>query len=198
MRRAVTATPAASQELQHWRLPALRAIPALAVGLPLPFIQLHAPVVGLIALAVLLAGTAVVLWLGRRHTPEGTGAWPALVAAWSGLNAVVALVLALIAPTETLLGLAVALWAIPAGLVELQGWARMRSVTEPRTRQLVRDWLAVGVFTVLLGLVFAFLRDAVSLVGLLGAYAVIVGVFHAVAALSARPARTTSTERSDA
>ncbi|GEK80862.1 hypothetical protein ABA31_22130 [Agrococcus baldri] len=194
----MTATPAASQELQHWHLPAMRAVPALVVGLPLPFIQLHAPIVGLIALAVLLAGTAAATWLGRRAVPEGAGRWPAVIAVWSGAVALVAVALAIAIPSETMLGLTVALWAIPAGLVELQGWARMRSVTEPRTRQLVRDWLIVGVFTILLGLVFAFLRDAVSLVGLLGAYAVIVGVFHAVAALSARPARATTTERSDA
>ncbi|MCH1881575.1 hypothetical protein [Agrococcus sp. ARC_14] len=194
----MTATPTASQGLQHWHLPALRAVPALVVGLPLPFIQLHAPVVGLIALAVLLAGTGVAMWLGRRSVPDGTGRWPAVVAVWSAFVALVAVVLAIVAPTATLLGLAVALWAIPAGLVELQGWARMRSVAEPRTVQLRRDWLAVGGFTVLLGLVFAFLRDPVTLVGLLGAYAVIVGVFHAVAALSARPARTTTTQRSDA
>ncbi|WP_146795510.1 hypothetical protein [Agrococcus baldri] len=176
----------------------MRAVPALVVGLPLPFIQLHAPIVGLIALAVLLAGTAAATWLGRRAVPEGAGRWPAVIAVWSGAVALVAVALAIAIPSETMLGLTVALWAIPAGLVELQGWARMRSVTEPRTRQLVRDWLIVGVFTILLGLVFAFLRDAVSLVGLLGAYAVIVGVFHAVAALSARPARATTTERSDA
>jgi uncharacterized membrane protein HdeD (DUF308 family) len=48
-----------------------------------------------------------------------------------------------------------------------------------------------------LGVVFLFVRDAVTLTGLLGAYAVIVGVYHALAALSARPARTT-TERSTA
>lgn len=195
----MTATPAASQGMQHWHLPALRAIPALVVGLPLPFIQLHAPIVGLLALALLLAGTAVAAWIGRLQVPEGAGRWPSVVAVWSGVVALVALGLALAAPTEAVLGLTVALWAVPTGIVELQGWVRMRAVAEPRTRQLARDWLVVGVLTLVLGLVFAFLRDAVSLVGLLGAYAVIVGVFHAVAALSARPARTTTTtERSSA
>ncbi len=198
MRRPVTATPSTSQGQLHWRLPAMRAVPALAVGLPLPFIQLHTPVVGLIALAVLLAGTAAALWISRRRVPDGAGRWPLVVAIWSGVVAVVAAALAIIAPTAAVLGLTVALWAIPTGIVELQGWVRMRSVTEPRTRQLARDWLAVGGFTILLGLVFAFLRDPVSLVGFLGAYAVIVGVFHAVAALSARPARTPTIERSDA
>lgn len=198
MRRAVTATPAASQGIQHWHLPAMRAIPALVVGLPLPFIQLHDPLVGLIALAVLLAGTAAALWIARRQLPEGAGRWPVLVAWWSGIGAVVAAVLAITAPTAMLLGLTVAFWAIPAGAVELQAWWRMRRVAEPRARQLARDWLAVGGFTILLGVVFAVLRDPVSLVGFLGAYAVILGVFHAVAALSARPARSTTIERSEA
>jgi uncharacterized membrane protein HdeD (DUF308 family) len=198
VRRPVTATPSTSQGQQCWHLPAMRAVPALLVGLPLPFIQLHAPVVGLIALAVLLAGTAAALWIGRDRVPQGAGRWPVLVAVWSGLIAVVAAVLAIAAPTAAALGLTVALWAIPAGLVELRGWVRMRSVTEPRTRQLARDWLTVGGFTIVLGVVFALLRDPVSLVGFLGAYAVVLGVFHAVAALSARPARTTTSERSDA
>lgn len=194
----MTATPVASQGSHHWHLPALRAVPALVVGLPLPFIQLHAPIVGLIALAVLLAGTAATLWIARENVPEGAGRWPLRLAVWSGIAAVVAAVLAIVAPTATMLGLAVALWAIPAGLLELQGWWRMRSVTEPRTRALTRDWLVVGALTIILGVIYAFLRDPVTLTGLLGAYAVIVGVFHAVAALSARPARTPTTERSNA
>lgn len=194
----MTATPVASQGSRLWHLPALRAVPALVVGLPLPFIQLHAPVVGLIALAVLLAATAAVLWVARDRVPSGSSRWPLLVAWWSGIVAAIAVVLAVGAPTATMLGLAVALWAIPAGLLELQGWWRMRSVTEPRTRALARDWLVVGALTIILGVIYAFLRDPVTLTGLLGAYAVIVGVFHAVAALSARPARTPTTERSSA
>lgn len=194
----MTVTPAASQGLQHWHLPALRAIPALVVGLPLPFVLLHSSFVGLLALAVLLAGTAIAVWIARRAVPEGTGRWPTWVAIWSGVVALVAVAMAIAVPTEAVLGLTVALWAIPAGLVELQGWVRMRSAAEPRTRQLARDWLVVACLTLVLGAVFAFVRDAVTLTGFIGAYAVIVGVFHAVAALSARPARATSIERSDA
>ena len=69
----MTATSSASQGLQHWHLPAMRAVPALLVGLPVPFIQLHSPLVGLIALAVLLAGSAVALWIGRRLVPGPAG-----------------------------------------------------------------------------------------------------------------------------
>ncbi|WP_405218711.1 hypothetical protein [Agrococcus sp. Ld7] len=194
----MTATSVASQGSRHWHLPALRAVPALVVGLPLPFIQLHAPIVGLIALALLLAGSAAALWATRGNVPSGAGRWPVRLAWWSGIGAVIATALAIAAPTAAMLGLAVALWAIPAGLLELHGWWGMRSVTEPRSRQLTRDWLVVGALTLILGAVYAFLRDPVTLTGLLGAYAVIVGVFHAVAALSARPARTPTTERSSA
>jgi len=175
----------------------MRAVPALAVGLPLPFIQLHSPIVGSIALAVLLAGTAVALWLGRALVPAEAGRWPVLSAVWTALLAVVALAVALLGATELTLALAVAAWAVPAGLLELLGWRRMRGETDPRTLRLARDWRAVGLFTIALGVVFLFVRDAVTLTGLLGAYAVIVGVYHALAALSARPARTT-TERSEA
>lgn len=195
----MTETSEPSQGLHPWHLPAMRAVPALVVGLPLPFVQLHSALVGLIALAVLLAGTAVALWLGRRLVPAAAGGWPTLVAAWSAVMAVVAAVLAVALPTETALGLAVAAWALPAGALELSGWWRMREERDARTLRLARDWRAVAVLTIVLGIVFAFTRDAVTLTGLIGAYAVIVGVYLALAALSARPARaTTEPERSDA
>jgi len=197
VRRAVTATPSPSQGWQPWHLPAMRAVPALAVGLPLPFVQLHSPLVGLVALVVLLAGTAVALWLGRGLVPAGAGRWPSHAALWSALLAVVAL-LALLAASELTLALTVAAWGIGAGAIELLGWWRMRGEREPRTLRLARDWRAVAVLTLLLGVVFLFVRDAVTLTGLLGAYAVIVGVYHALAAASARPARTTASERSQA
>lgn len=193
----MTATPSPSQGWHPWHLPAMRAVPALVVGLPLPFIQLHSPVVGAIALAVLLAGTAVGLWLGRRLVPVEAGRWPTLAAAWTALLAIIALAVAVLGATELTFALTVAAWAVPAGVLELLGWSRMRGVTEPRTLRLVQDWRAVGVFTIVLGVVFLFVRDAVTLTGLLGAYAVILGVYHALAALSARPARTI-TERSKA
>lgn len=193
----MTATPSPSQGWHPWHLPAMRAVPALVVGLPLPFIQLHSPVVGSVALFVLLAGTAAALWLGRGLVPAEAGRWPILAAAWTALFAVVALAVALLGATELTFALTVAAWAVPAGALELLGWSRMRGVTEPRTLRLVHDWRAVGILTIALGIVFLFVRDAVTLTGLVGAYAVIVGVYHALAALSARPARTT-TERSKA
>lgn len=193
----MTATPSPSQGWHPWHLPAMRAVPALAVGLPLPFIQLHSPIVGFIALVVLLVGTAAALWLGRDLVPVEAGRWPALAAGWTALLALIAVVVAVLDASELTLALTVAAWAVPAGALELLGWWRMRAETDPRTLRLARDWRAVGVFTILLGVVFLFVRDAVTLTGLLGAYAVIAGVYHALAALSARPARTT-TERSEA
>ncbi len=193
----MTATPSPSQGWHPWHLPAMRAVPALAVGLPLPFIQLHSPIVGFIALIVLLVGTAAALWLGRSLVPAQAGRWPAVTAAWTALLACIAIAVAVLDASELTLALTVAAWAVPAGALELLGWWRMRAETEPRALRLARDWRAVGVFTILLGVVFLFVRDAVTLTGLLGAYAVIVGVYHALAALSARPARTT-TERSKA
>ncbi|MFA4840684.1 MAG: hypothetical protein WC580_03140 [Agrococcus sp.] len=193
----MTTTPSPSQGWHPWHLPAMRAVPALVVGLPLPFIQLHSPIVGFIALVVLLVGTAAALWLGRTLVPAEAGRWPALAAAWTALLALIAVVVAVLDADELTLALTVAAWAVPAGALELLGWWRMRAETEPRTLRLARDWRAVGDLTILLGVVLLFVRDAVTLTGLLGAYAVIAGVYHALAALSARPARTT-TERSEA
>lgn len=192
----MTTTPVPSQGPQLWHLPAMRAVPALLVGLPIPFIQLHSPFVGLVALAVLTGLGAVALWVGRAAVPTEAGRWPVRVAGWSALAALVAVVLALLSPTETSFGLLVAAWGIGAGALELSGWWRMRGATDPRTLRTAQDWRAVGVLTIVLGVVFAVVRDAVTLTGLLGAYAVIVGIYLALAALSARPARTT--ERSDA
>lgn len=194
----MTATSSPSQGLQPWHLPAMRAIASLVVGVLLPFIALHAAIVGLIALAGLLVGTAVALWLGRSLVPAEAGRWPALAAAWSAVMAAAAALLAAMAPSELALGLAVAAWAVPTGVAELLGWWRMREVADARALRLARDWRAVAVLTIVLGIVFALVRDAVTLTGLLGAYAVIAGVYHALAALSARPARvTTEPERSE-
>lgn len=194
----MTATTRPSQGLLPWHLPAMRAVPALVVGLALPFVALHSALVGLVALAVLLAGTAIALWVGRSLVPAAAGRWPLVAAATSAAAAVVALALAVAAPTETALALTVAAWGIATGALELRGWWRMRAVTEPRTLQLARDWRAVGLFTLVLGVVLLVVRDAVTMTGLINAYAVIVGVYHALAALSARPARPTEPERSDA
>ena len=81
-----------------------------------------------------------------------------------------------------------------------QPWLRCLGAGAPRTGRTPsarQGWAMKDlVLMVVLGVVFAVVRDAVTLTGLLGAYAVIVGIYLALAALSARPARTT--ERSDA
>lgn len=193
----MTAESSDSQGPLRWRLPAMRAVPALAIGLPLPFIALHSPIIGLIALVVLTAGTAAALWLGRGGVPLAAGRWPEANAAWSALAALTAAVLAATWPTAAALALIGAAWALVTGALELRGWWRMRREADSGTLRLAHDWRTVGSLTIILGLLFSLVRDPVALTGTLGAYAVIVGVYYALAALSARPAPTSS-ERSEA
>lgn len=180
---------------ERWHLPAMRAVPALLVGLPIVFIQLHSALVGLIAITALAALTAVALWIGRDLVSDAAGRWTVRSAGISLAAAILGAALIAVAPTATALGLLVAAWGIASGVVELLAWWRMRAEAEPRIRRLALDWRTVGVLTIALGVVLAFVRDEVTMTGLISGYAVIIGVYHALAALSARPASTKDRSR---
>jgi uncharacterized membrane protein HdeD (DUF308 family) len=81
---------------------------------------------------------------------------------------------------------AVVLWAILVGVAEaFAGW-RLPSGAALRT-----DWLVQGAITLLLALVvLSQPADSVAVVGFVGAWAIIMGVYLAIAGLSARFAAT--------
>jgi uncharacterized membrane protein HdeD (DUF308 family) len=74
----------------------------------------------------------------------------------------------------------VSVWAAVTGFVELFAGLRARGRTPA-----ARDWIAAGGFTALLAVVFLLLPpDAVTAVGLLGAYFVILGVYLVIGGFS--------------
>lgn len=157
----------------------LRALPALGVGLGITFTPDHSSRIGLIALGILGLATAIALLAGalRRTRSE------ALRELHIGLGVVYATAgtVALLLPATRLsfLLLVLAGWSVIAGALELVWGIRHRS-----DHPFGRDALIVGGGTLALAVVLGLTSDPVSAVGFLGGYAVVVGVFLVIAALS--------------
>ena len=177
--------PAVHAHTRYWVVPAVRAIVALAAGAVITFTRdAHTPAFGLIvfgAFAVLDGlATGILSWLfaGRRLTRT--------LFAVQGAIGVVAGVLALVLAHGGL-GLflyLVTVWAALTGFLELYNGIRERSRDAA-----ARDWLITGGLTAVLALVLLFVpADAVLVIGLFGAWAVIVGVFQGIGAATLRSA----------
>ncbi|MGN6327132.1 DUF308 domain-containing protein [Pseudolysinimonas sp.] len=186
-----------------WTLTAVRAALVLVLGLAITFTGGHSAGFGLVAFglfglvsgAVLLAGA--VLALGRAV--RGPFVVQAVVTLVAGLAALVAVASA---PAErdviVLVGI-VSAFGLVTGALELVTGVRARG----RDRG-ARDWILVGALTVLLGVAFLVvppgyrqslggiqnisgtLTASVVLVGLLGAWGIVVGVLQAISAVSLR------------
>lgn len=187
-----------------WIAPLARAVPALVLGLVITFAQDHSAPLGLTAFGVFAVVTAAVLLAsGLRADPAIRG-----LVLVQGVVTAVAGIAALVVPTRSVAVLVtvVSAWAIVAGALEAVNGIRFR-----RARPAARDWLVTGVLTVALGLVLLLVPQTfadpytvadkgtvisgtvtadILLVGLLGAWAVIIGVQLAIAAFTLRAPRT--------
>lgn len=186
-----------------WIAQLARGVLALALGVTVALTLEHGPLFGLLtfgAFAVLSGAVLLVAVLRGDYAQSRRG----LFAAQAGLT-IVAGGVALAVPTGgvAFFGILVGVWALGAGLLELAAGilSRGRSV-------LARDWTLVGALTVALGAVAlllppdfaqAFAGDrgvsgtltaSVVLVGVVGAWAVLVGVLQAISAVSVRGVRT--------
>lgn len=173
-------SPQISNARPYWPVPLVRAAVALAVGLTVTFLADHSPTVGLYALGALALGTGLVMTLvakgrvadvtvARLHAGHGIIALllgaAALAFAFAGGGIVALLLLATV-------------FAVVTGALELYVGVRTRGAGG-------RDWITVGVGTVILGLVLLLAPgDSVSIVGFIGAYAVLLGVYLVIASLS--------------
>ncbi|AYF97801.1 DUF308 domain-containing protein [Protaetiibacter intestinalis] len=186
-----------------WVAPLARALPALALGLLISFSQDHSAPLGLVSFGVFAVVTAAVLLAAALRADRAVRGLVLLQGIVTGLAGIAALVL----PGGGIgyLVLVVSAWAIVAGALETVNGIRFR-----RARPAARDWLLTGALTVLLGLAFLLvpqdLRQVyefedkgqtisgvitadIVLVGILGAWAVIVGVQLAIATVTLRPVR---------
>ena len=162
----------------------LRALIALVIGAAVTFSSDHSTALGFAVLGVFLAAWGV---LAVAMVASGIGMpRPALLAI--GVLSLAGAVVAFAAhgADAGVFALVGAVWAVATGAIEIAAGVRARSV-EPAT---ARDTLVSGILTAALGLVLAVVpRDPVLLVGLVGAYAVVLGVFVGIGAFTVRDAR---------
>lgn len=158
---------------------ALRALPLVVAGLVITFTPDHSARVGLLALGVLAIALALLLGIPALRLPrtEPLRTLHGPLAIIAGLTGVIAL-LRVEAGLPFLLVIASG-WAALSGAVELVWGIRHRG-----RHPLARDALVVGGATLALAVVYAIVSDPISAVGFLGGYAVVVGVFLVIAALS--------------
>ena len=169
-----------------WLLPAARSLAALLPGLGVVFVQDHSMPVGFTIATVFFFGTAVAMFALAQQSGDARMRF-LLLGSVHGLAAIAAFAALLVSPQEVVFFALIALWAFATAAVE---FSATKLVNADDAMRLTRDWRTVAIGTGLFGLLMAFspvlgIADAVSLTGLFGAYAAIVGVYHAIAAASA-------------
>lgn len=159
-----------------------RSFSLLITGLLIAFTQGHTAQFGLVALGVLALVTSVSLGILARGAVMTAQAralhmWQALVSLVVG-----ALALGLSQAGTLFLLWAIVLWAVLVGVAEMfAGW-RLPPGVGSRT-----DWMVQGAMTVLLALIVLTQQaDSVAVVGFFGAWAIVLGVYLAIAGISAR------------
>ncbi|OJX80848.1 MAG: hypothetical protein BGO91_12590 [Leifsonia sp. 71-9] len=170
---------------RYWVVPAVRAVIALIAAVVVTFTQgAHTPVFGLVvfgcfAIADGIATAVLTFVFGPRSLTR-------TLFVIQGAIGVVAGVLALTLASSGL-GLflyLVTVWGALTGFLELYSGLRDRGRDAA-----ARDWLVTGALTAVLALVLLLVpADALLAVGLFGAWAVIVGVFQGIGAVSLRSA----------
>lgn len=160
-------------------VPVLRAIPAIVVGVIITFTEDHGPRIGLIAFGAFALASGAILLIGSLRTVTD----PVLRGVFIAQGAIsliggAASVLLWESGIGVLL-LIVTVFAALTGVLELYAGLRSRG-TAPS-----RDWLTVGAYTAVAALVFVLIPpDSILVIGLIGAYAIILGVFLLIAGLS--------------
>lgn len=164
---------------RYWIVPLVRAIVALAAGALITFTALHSPHFGLLVFGGLAVVSGILVAVISRRTVSDPVASAFFVA--QGSVGILAGALAVIFSSAGLpfyLYL-VMVWAAVTGFIEL--YCGMR---RPRTAE-SRDWRVIGALTAILAIVFLMIpADSVLAVGLFGVYAVVLGVYLAIAGFS--------------
>lgn len=199
---SVAASPALGAP-DSWVAPLARAVPAIVLGVAITFSQDHSAALGLTAFGFFGVATAAVLLASAIRADRALRG-----TAWlHGIVTAVAGIAALAVPNRSLgvFILIVSAWAILSGALDTVNGVRFRT-----RRPVARDWLIGGVLTLALGAVFLLVpRDYsdpfrvedkgvvvsgvvtadITLVGVLGAWAFILGALFAIAAVSLRAPR---------
>ncbi|GAA2226122.1 hypothetical protein N1031_04055 [Herbiconiux moechotypicola] len=165
----------------YWGVPVARAIPFIVTALVITFTSNHSAQVGLLAYGVFAIVSGVIVGaLSWRYVVEK----PVRVAfVIQGASGVVFGALALVMNGGGLgfLLFCATMNSAISGFLEL--YVGLRTTKNPASR----DWAIVGALTVVFALVLIFFpTDPVFVVGMLGAYGAIVGLFLVIAGLSLR------------
>ena len=174
-----TARDAAPERTQYWVVPVVRGLLALVPSAVITFSPNHSPELGLLVFGVWAIASGLVVGALSLRLLADRGIRSLVL-----VNAVVTVAAGLLALTVPgglpFLLYLVSVWAAVTGFVELFAGLRARGRTPA-----ARDWIAAGGFTALLAIVFLLLPpDAVTAVGLLGAYFVILGVYLVIGGFS--------------
>ena len=174
-----TARDAAPERTQYWVVPVVRGLLALVPSAVITFSPNHSPELGLLVFGVWAIASGLVVGALSLRLLADRGIRSLVL-----VNAVVTVATGLLAVTVPgglpFLLYLVSVWAAVTGFVELFAGLRARGRTPA-----ARDWIAAGGFTALLAIVFLLLPpDAVTAVGLLGAYFVILGVYLVIGGFS--------------
>jgi uncharacterized membrane protein HdeD (DUF308 family) len=192
---------AVSARFAYWPVALVRAIPAVAVGLVITFSADHTALFGLVTFgAFALVSGAILAWGAFRIEDRVLRGIALVQAAIAVVCGVVALVFC--TSGAGTLFLVVVSFAAGTGFLELYLGLRARK-RHPSSR----DWTAAGVMTALLALavllvpadyalpwhaedkgveVNGVLTSEIIVVGIIGAYAILLGVYLAIGGLSAR------------
>lgn len=187
----------AASDSGYWPVPILRAVPFLVLGMIITFVNDHSPIVGLTVFGAASIAGAAALGLGSwRWLDDASSRTLAFVQA--GVSLVFGI--AAVVGRDTGLPLLVALvtgWAILCGVLEVVAGLRRRGRSS-----LARDWMILGALTLVLAIAYFLvptdyskelggiekirgtLTSSTILVGLLGAYGALVGVFLVIQGLS--------------
>lgn len=175
-------------------MPLVRAAIALIVGAVITFNANHSAELGLLAFGAYALANGIATAIGAFAVADRIARRLFLA---QGIFGVVAGVIALVLNASGLgvLLYTVSVWAALTGFCELYCGLRVRG-----RLAVGRDWLAVGVLTAVLAVVFLLIPpDAVLAVGLFGAYAVVIGVYLAIGAFTLKWAgQHPQTETADA
>lgn len=182
--------------MSSWIAPLLRALPAVALAVVITFSADHSAPLGLLTFGIfgVLAGAVIIVFAFRAEA----GAVRMLQLIQGGLTAAAGLgALGAMSGGLPFLIFLVSGWAVVTGFIELYLGIRTR-----RASALARDHIFVGALTVVLAVVILLipasfsqtftgpdgverqLTASIIIVGLLGAYWAIIGVFLIIAAFS--------------
>lgn len=184
MASARDATP---ERTRYWVVPVVRGLLALVPAAVITFSQNHSPELGLLVFGAWSIVSGLVVGALSLRLLDARGIRSLFV-----VNAVVTVSAGLLAMAVPgglpFLLYLVSVWAAVTGFVELYAGLRGRGRAAA-----ARDWIAAGVLSAVLAIVFlVFPLDAVTTVGLLGGYLVILGVYLVIGGLSMKWAEASS------